>query len=42
MNVERFDIIESLNQISERQQKELRNKGIVDWLMGTSGNKDVS
>jgi len=30
MNVERFDIIESLNQISERQQKELRNKGIDD------------
>jgi len=32
MNVERFDIIESLNQISERQQKELRNKGIDDWI----------
>jgi len=28
--VERFDVIESLGQIPERQQKELRNKGIDD------------
>ena len=40
--MEIFDIIESLNQISERQQKELTNKGIDDWLMRIYGNKDVT
>ena len=40
--MEIFDIIASLNQIPERQQKELRNKGIDDRLMRISGTKGVS